>query len=189
MCLLRAFPEIPFLLGHRQGSVPSLCESVFARFYYNPLGMNTHDIVIRFCLLCIYCYKSQSCNHLLFAKHTLPLGVSPLSGSHAPHTPPPPHSLRDLHSRRGPSQPSQSLWQHLNTVLVTWVRMSLERWSGNPRLSSFLQGTSVPMILSPVHLASATISGRGTEREREHVQEDFREPHLLKAPRVQSITD
>lgn len=134
-------------------------------------------------------YKSQSCNRLLFTKHTLPPGVSPLSGSHAPHTPPPPRSLRDLHSRRGPSQPSQLLWQHLNTVLVTWVRMSLERLSGNPRLPSFLQGTSVHMLLSPVHLASAAISGRSTKREREHAQEDFREPHLLKAPRVQSTTD
>lgn len=120
------------------------------------------------CYIFIF-YKSQSCNRLLFAKHTLPPGVSPLSGSHAPHTPPPPHSLRDLHSHRGPSQPSQSLWQHLNTVLVTWVRMSLERLSRNPRLPSFLQGTSVHILLSPVHLASATISGRGTKKgERAH---------------------
>lgn len=55
----------------------------------NPLGMNTHGVVICFCVLHICFYKSQSCNRLLFAKHTLPPGGLPAKWvSCTPHSTP-----------------------------------------------------------------------------------------------------
>lgn len=96
------FPEIPFLLGHRLGLALFLCESALAGCFYNPLGTNIHGVVIHFRLSHFYFYKSQGCDHPLFAKCTPPpWGLTAKWVSWAPQPP----SSPVLHSRGVPSQP------------------------------------------------------------------------------------